>query len=272
MIQESTNQPHDVSFQLTNEELRVILILLDQRVIAGLNTDALDQLDLKTRNIILETARRGLIARKILSHGDQNQVRVDPLILTLITACIVPETTTIIIRNVTHGSEGDELHYFHYSGEVTVAHTPLADGFHRFIWRREPDPIVASARTIMRLNGHMAVSAEPITIAERHINEARDAGSRTEIESILMQAGIPSATVQSLAVTLASAHAYTTIAHIKHATGNETRSQDGLTVLDGANGVWILQPVASSSIRNALKVKPVSSEEAIQTIKQLITT
>ena len=88
----------DISLTLTFEELAVMLNIMEVEAFAGFDREVLKQATSEQLSLIESTARRGLIARQYVSV-EAGELKIEPLVLTLLTACVVPATTTVMVVN-----------------------------------------------------------------------------------------------------------------------------------------------------------------------------
>lgn len=256
----------DIALTLTFEELTVLLNIMEVDAFAGFDRQVLNQATPEQLSFIESTARRGLIARQYISVED-GELKIEPLVLTLLTACVVPATTTVMVIN--RPDAESELHYLHEAEEVVVAHTPQAEGFHRFIWRRTPQPLVESALVVLNLQAESTVECPSAIVSESALTEAREAVAQGEaqVKTILQRAGVPQETAVSLAYSLVTAHTYATLAHINH---EQENAQEGWTLLEAENGLWLIQPVTYPQIDEPVQIEPVSKLEAEQAVIDLL--
>lgn len=256
----------DVALTLTFEELAVLLDVMEIEALAGFDREVLNQATPEQLALIKSTAQRGLIARQYISVED-GQLKIEPLVLTMLTACIIPNTTTVIVVN--RPDDESELHYLHQAEDVVVAHTPQEEGFHRFIWRRTPEPLVESALIVLDPQTVASLGCPAAIVSESILTQAREVISQGEaaVQSVLRQAGMAEETAVALAHSFMTANTYATLAHIKHQQENE---QDGWTLLKAENGLWLVQPVAQPLIDEPVQIKPVTKSQVEEAVIDLL--
>lgn len=256
----------DIALTLTFEELAVLLNIMGVDAFAGFDREVLNQVTPEQQSLIESTARRGLIARQYISVED-GELKIEPLVLTLLTACVVPATTTVMVIN--RPAAESELHYLHEAEEVVVAHTPQDEGFHRFIWRRTLQPLVESALVVLDLQKESTIDCPSVVVSESVLTQAREAVPQGEarVQAVLQRAGVPQETAVPLSHSLVTARTYATLAHIDHEQDN---AQDGWTLLEADNGLWLVQPVTNNQINEPVQIEPVTKLAAKQAIIDLL--
>lgn len=245
-ITDDTNQM-DVNLDLSQAELLDVLRFLEVEAFLGLDVEAVRKMPDERRAFMFRLARNALAARKIMARDANGEWKLDPLVLTMVGICAVPDRSVIMTHQ--QPDRAAEGYFFHTSTDSpsTILHKTDGSDIHQFYLLREERPIITAIKNVLQIESAQAPEAAPARLPEAVMTQARDAalaGGEKEAALVLEAGGVSAETAQSLAQTLAHPTAFTTIAQIIHrADENEkTRRQDGFTLLHGAGTLWLAQP------------------------------
>ncbi len=261
-----------ISVNLTTEEMVVLLNQLGADSYAGLDTSELDKLTERERNLVLDVARRGLIARQILTQDETGEWQVGQFALAALGISLSPIQSVMIFRGQSQDTAVSTL--FHTAQDVFITHKVVENDTHQFLILRDGPTwqaaILSAAGLNEANNHHDASQGSPALIRPSLLNDAFEqaqAGSPTKAAALLTQAGVNETTSQNLAAALAEPVALATIIAVTHSP--EVRRRD-VTLLNGTQGCWRLETQTGPGDDSQLGVLPISVEHARQQVIELI--
>jgi hypothetical protein len=261
-----------ISVNMTTEEMVVLLDRLGVEGYAGLNTDALDELPEQERRLVLDVARRGLIARRILVRDDAGEWQLGQYPLAALGVSLSPERSVMILRG--RSREAADAHLFHAAQEVYTTHEVIEEGIHQFLILRDGETwreAILSAAGLDPEGARNQLPQLPLAqVPASALNEAyEEAQSKSAVSAaaVLTLAGVDPTTSKFLATTLSQPVSFATIIAISH--GREVAQQD-VTLLTGAAGCWLLESQNGQAEDRQFGVTPVTFERARQQVLALI--
>lgn len=232
-----------ISVDVTTEEMVVLLEQMGSDSYAGLDSSGLDDLSERERALVLDVARRGLIARRFLTKDEAGEWQVDPYALAAVGISLAPARSVMVIRGQNRDSATSYL--FHTAQDVFVIHEVVENGSHQFLVVRDGETwqksIFSAAGIDQDVSRNGLPDASQTAISPAVLNDAYEraqAGSPNEAEARLIQHGVGRDTAKSLVTTLAGPVTFSTVVAIKH-TPEEQR--DDVTILTGGNDCWLLE-------------------------------
>jgi hypothetical protein len=261
-----------ISVNLTTEEMVVLLDQLDAESYAGLDTSELDELSARERNLVLDVARRGLMARQILTRDEAGDWQVGQFALAALGVSLSPTRSVMIIRGQSRDSSDSFL--FHTAQDVFITHEVIENATHQFLILRDGETwresILSAAGLDRDVSQDEIPEAPPALIHQSLLNEVYEqaqSGFPDKAEAMLTEQGVDNATSRNLAATLAGSVTFATIIAITHTP--EARQND-MTLLTGANGCWLLEVKNGQGDDSQFSVTPLPTEHARQQLIDLI--
>lgn len=116
--------------KLSQEELLFALRVIDETRILGMDGTELAKADEATLNALTDAGGRALMARDLLTSGDNGQLIIDQGVYATVMVCAHPER--MVSLAVLQQGQMPRQMFFYRVPEIAVTHMPLADGLHRF--------------------------------------------------------------------------------------------------------------------------------------------
>ncbi|HYF80788.1 MAG TPA: hypothetical protein VD973_27065 [Symbiobacteriaceae bacterium] len=196
-----------------------------------------------------DVARASLIERRLLSVQADSSICIEQTVAELVGTCGFAEATFLL--TYTAGDGGVSGHHFHVirrsAVELVLCHeeaiTCRLSGL-------ETGAVVGRVADIFRLGDQGAPAVPSGRLAERHLNRARQVAEETgawAAELYLVSAGLCRETAAGLAVALA--RPLGTGALVAFAGARQEVGVDGLGLLEGVNGLWLLRNFTRENTR-----------------------
>jgi len=196
-----------------------------------------------TREATLQTARRSLIARRVVSVGVDGTTEVVPAVTKLLDVMASPG---LLGRVTTDGPNALEARVFAAVPEVAIEDEVRAEGVHRLT----PFPTEDFLARLLDFTGlaeRPEAGLAPITVTARAFalcGECVEAGSQTDAVKALIDAGAAGDTADAFVTALSGAPTTSTVTILHrpdatHIEGGELAWIDG-----GDNGIWLI-PIAA---------------------------
>ena len=212
---------------------------------------------------LLAEAVEGLMRRGLLLKNEAGDMEVDGWVADLVLVCGRPDRT-VVLTCVAPGEE-PALRYFHCSGG-RVAEAALAlNG--ESVLQYVPDNLLTVILDTLGVRDREAPCTQGGRLREEDLTQARDLaaqGLAADAAGALEAAGLPGSVAWALSETLAHPVANGAVATIVPGSGDW--SVQGLSLLAGQNGLWMLRPGQDDSI----EVVPAHGEQAKDAISALI--
>ncbi len=260
-----------LSVVLSQEELFVILAYLKVKSLMGLDPRVLDDLSEKEIRLVMGVAERALIARGFLGRGGDQKMQLHPAILALVGACAAPEQSLIMTQARLQAFQ--ENLFFHTARQMIVVHTIPLTAVHQFVMLEDKDGIAKAVLSALKLDDKPAPPCAEGYLPDEMVTMARDAAQeegQDAAEDVLSQSELPTNTAREFAASLAMPIANTTLVALRHRP--EQDLAEGFTILEGANGLWLLKPEnnLNGHADKSIALRPVSTQEVVAELKALL--
>jgi hypothetical protein len=261
-----------ISVDLTTEEMAVLLAQLGLEEYAGLDSSGLDDLSARERELVLDVARRGLIARRILIKDESGEWQLGQYALAAVGVSLSPARSVMVVQGRSRNSASSYL--FHTAQDVFVTHEVAENGLHQFLVLRDGETwgkaILSAAGLPQDGGGEEPVDTVSATVQPSLLNETYEqaqSGLQNEAEATLIEQGVERGTAESLVSTLSGPVTFATVVAIRH-TAEEQR--DDMTILSGATDCWALDMSQERREEAQFNVTRLSLEEARLRVNDLI--
>jgi len=216
----------------------------------------------------LQQARESLAARRYIQTQPNGTIAVDTAVAALVGALAFRDSSLVITRLVEQGS-GRTRHIYFASGLI-VEQEQEQDGKYRLTAVRDREVLTRRLVEFLHLTDQPAPRAQPCTLAEDEISEARrrveEEGEKACI-GFLESVGVESPTAASLARALAHPVSQSALLALAWE-GEEAQRLGGFTLLEGIDGLWLFQSQEHDD-RPRLEIIPCNASGAVQQIGSL---
>ncbi len=228
----------DVAIDFSVEELVALALLLGQPLLPGLGEDPLAALDAGQRDAVLDSARRSLVARRVVVGEETSDHKITLEVLGAVASLLAAASSPGILSRVEHEIDGRvETGFFMSVPEVSVEHSALVGGVHQLTPFATED-LLARVLDVCGLEERPAIDAKPFATtlgALRQCGACVEQGDLDAARDALGDNDAVSAFVRAVSTRTASSRV--TILHRP----DDTHVEGGeLTWLDGGeHGLWI---------------------------------
>jgi hypothetical protein len=261
----------EVSFSvnLTSAELVYLLEILEAQSIVGL-TNPLAKIPEDEASKLREATKTALISKGYVSVLSDGQLQIDLTIAALVQCCASPERTwTITFEKV--GGKRDVRHV-HLAQNLIVEDAIQASDTHQLTPLRDDTAALQRIEQQLGLNKQPAAPCQPFTLREEIFFRVREVAAALGEETAsryLTKAGVPEATAAVFAQTLTQPVSNSSVSCWPISGQKETTStQEGLGVLEGPVGLWLLWPFVTDDTV-WIKVSPGDATAARQQLATL---
>lgn len=227
------------SVKLTPEEIVVLLGELGVRASSVIDTSMLDQLNERERHLVLDVARRGLIARQLMSPNGDGTWEISQFALSSLGVSLAPSRTIVVTTGASR--EAAEAYLFHTAQEVFTNHQVASDGTHQFLimldkpaWQRS---IFEAAKINNGLPEEVADQNQVhLTTADlTSAYETAQQGSTGEAASFLMDRGVEPKAATYLANDLSGGITFSSITAVDY---QDSENQESVSFVLGRDHCW----------------------------------
>jgi len=193
-----------VTLGLSPEELLYLLERLKLPDLPGMERETFDRLDPEQRQLALDVARRGLLAREVLlPAGDAPNV--NPLVLAMLAPNVAPEQSLWLWQQA--GSEPGRTYYAHCWQAVYVLRWQSDLGIHQFLLLSSKAALAKAVTDLVELAPAAAANGTAHRLpanAFEHAHAAVDDAGASVAADLLQKAGLPPETAAALAADMAA--------------------------------------------------------------------
>lgn len=187
----------------------------------------------------LSQARASLARRGLIQIAPDGQVEAAPEVASIIRACTESAVSFRLVRTLPEA--GTSLHHFHWTPDlcVEIGMTPDGEQLDLIVLEGLPERI----SELFHLEEQPVPDAVGGEVPEALLERARDLAdeARTEEATVLLyQGGLPLETAERLAADLGAPHLNG--AFISMGRGESGWQADGVVLLEGDSGLWLLRP------------------------------
>lgn len=257
-----------LSVRLSAEELMLVLWLLNTPTLPGLGESPFAGWTEQEIQAALASAERSLRARRFLSKTPQGEIQMEQVVMALVGTCAAPDIS--IVLAVETPEAGRVVHYFHATSLMAVEHTNPEPGIHCFDALENLEAVQARLETLLALEAQPSPSASPAQLTLAVLQEATRAAAEgtAATQDVLKRYGLDHNTSTALAATLTQIRRRATLAVI-HGLRKEKPHSDGMVILEGPPGLWVLQAEGSEP-QSIVHLWPRSAGQCRQYLHQLI--
>lgn len=260
-----------VSIKLTIEE---ILVLLDQLKInsyPGLDTSQIDELSDRERNLVLDVARRGLIARQMLSQDDAGQWQVSQFVTASLGVSIAPQKSILVTSG--RSRKEAESYLFHTAQDVYTTLDIASEGTHHFLVMVDRDSWQQAIFSAAGLSetADERTAGPALTLSSSDLNQAHEnaqAGLMEEAKAILSAAGIHSEVAGDVAAALGNGILFSTVTAVTHGPNEDSQI---FNFAAGGRYCWELTSDAGQEGSRQISMMPISIGKVKDQISAIIT-
>ena len=260
-----------VSIKLTTEE---ILVLLDQLKInsyPGLDTSQIDELSDRERNLVLDVARRGLIARQMLSQDDSGEWQVSQFVTASLGVSIAPQKSVLITSG--RSREEAESYLFHTAQDVYTTLDIVDDGTHHFLVMVDRDSWQQAILSAAGLSDSAdeRTAGPALTMSSSDLNQAHEnaqSGLMEEAKAILTAAGVAPDAVGNVAAALGNGILFSTVTAVTHGQDEDSRI---FNFAASGRYCWELTSNGGQAGSRQISMMPISVGKAKDQISAIIT-
>lgn len=143
---------------LSQEELLFVIKLLNLPVLPAMGNLPLGQVSEEMADLLLDAARRALIARRIIVFDENNTLQIDPGVQAVAFVCAYPDQMLVLAFQ--RYDDPIKQHFFYRVPELAISHTSPMRGLHSLEIRTTPD---MGAATISELLYGLSKDGIPTT-------------------------------------------------------------------------------------------------------------
>lgn len=256
-----------LSVALSQEELFVSMMYLQAQQFPGLDLGIFKKLDETQTNLMMGIAERALLARGFLKPGQDGRLQLEAAVNGLLSACLFPETS-LFVHHTRSGAETEE-YFFHAYRKMFVMHSIPLTAIHQFIAVEDQTAIARAVLSILALPSLPKPKGKSAQIQLSLLEKGRDIALERGAEEAfhVLQTELDDETARELARTLAEPTTNTAFAYLDHRAAG--RPPQGLTILQGKQTLWLLQPSEDPQDERT-SIWPLSSEEVIRKVKSIL--
>jgi hypothetical protein len=262
-----------LSFVLSHEEILLILHLLEAPALPGLDVEALAGMPREERAQRLSTAERSLKARGFVSVLNDGTVELDPVVVSLVCACTVPNCSFLA---TTQTSQSSQVRYYHRHRESnTLVEQAFPElGFHEFSSLPTSNSVAERMEAFLGLHHQPSPLGSPFEIPEDTLTRARDIARRSSLEATaeyLRTCGLSEETAHQFALATVNPvrnGSVVRVDYVDQQDRNETKVS-GFATLEGPDGIWMLAPVPKDE-SGKVRAAPASAETTRARLRHLV--
>ncbi len=217
-------------------ELYALASLLGGELLIGIPDPFAGWLTEEIREAV-QTAHRTLAERQYL-RLQEDKVLMDVAVAAMVGAVVEPQTVCLIITAIP-GQPPWQAN-FYYRPPLTVFLEPTAEPV---ILQALPNPetILEQSLSLWEIAAQKPAPATPFSVPESVLRSVGGTlPGREEVSRLLEKSGIPPTGAAALADTLAAPRRNGTLVVMRRR--RETWDVDGVVMLEGENGLWLLRP------------------------------
>lgn len=236
-----------VTIDFTVEGLVVLCELADLPGLPGLGSDPLGGLSAETRDLVLDSARRSLVARRMIRAEGETFV-LDAAVHAFLE---VVSTPGIVVRAVHEAGDRIETRFISAVPDIAVEHSVVLGSIQRFT-PFPTDALLARALQFLQLVERPEIQAEPfdISIADlTRVAEHLNAGDRVSAKEMLVGGGALDSAAGKFLDALQARRSSSSVTILHRPDENHLEGGE-LTWIDAGNdGLWLtpLPGVSDSS-------------------------
>ena len=257
-----------LTFAISQEEALVILAYLGVKELMGLDMSVFADLSDEQRILLLGVAERALYPRGFLVTAPDGQLQLAEAVNSLVRACTNPDAS--LVMRSSYPERPAEEFYFHRARKLSVLHTIPLTAIHQFMAVENRGALARAALSTLNIAGLPELSCPGGKLSQAALDAARqtalEQGEAAAVEA-LTDAGLPRATAQVLAKTLAGGGLNHSVLFAHHEGGKNVRLE-GFALIGGPDGVWMLKPLDEPS--GQVEVRPTGAAEIGQLLKDWI--
>jgi len=218
-----------------------------------------------------KTAAKAAMASKgYLTVSLEGRVQLDLTIAALVQCCATPQQTWTMTFQDTTGAR--DVRHIHRVQDLIVEDAILASGTHRLTSLRDEAAVFLRIQQQLRLNVQPAAAGQSFVLPEEilfRIKEIAAAGGEEAAARYLAAMGVTEATAACFVQALVRPVSNSSISRWA-AAGEEAAAstEEGLGVLEGASGLWLLQPLLADGTA-WVRVSPADATTAMRQIEGL---
>jgi hypothetical protein len=256
------------AFDLSQEELLLILSEIDAKGMLGLDKEPFDALSEELRQQLMQAAMRALRARGIIVPGEDGTLILDMAVRTTVhVAAFAAFSLSAVVRY----RNPNRLHSYiaHRADNLWVEHTQPDAGIHSFRLAVEPLPIQDTLERLLAIEEQAAPPAEAFVIEQQqldHIQQAARNDDRETVQDTLRRFSADEATVRQFTDLLIEPGDTAVVQVIDRRVENEELYTQTVTVVQTSAGFWLMQSEGPVHLR----CTPASAGAVRQTLSELI--
>lgn len=249
-----------VTIDFTVEALVVLCEVADVPGLPGLDPDPLGGLGAETREAVLDSARRSLVARRMI-RADGDTFTLDPAVHAFLK---VVSTPGIVVRAVHERDERIETRFVSAVPDVAVEHSVVLGSIQRFT-PFPTDALLARVLRFLQLAERAAVEADPFDVKAPDLTRVAEhlaADDRDAAREVLVGGGAPVSSAERFLDALEARRSSSSIT-ILHRPDEDHLEGGELTWIDaGDAGLWLTPLPVPSDLGEA---RGVDAGEAART-------
>lgn len=210
----------------------------------------------------MQQARVRLAERGLCGRTPGGQLALDAGTAATVAVCSYPEVTLVLSQTLAGGAPTET--YFHFTRAAAAELTAQPDGTYALTRYAGRDAV--RARVIELLGLGSQAPAAGAAVAEVPASVLQEVREGKAPRRLLQQAGLPPETAEALSSSLEEPVANSALAVLRAASAQEA---PGLGLLEGQNGLWLLQPVTKAG-QLWVQLVPCSGADAAARVAELM--
>lgn len=264
------NNSNNATFDLSQEELLLILSEVDAKGMLGLDKEPFDALSEELRQQLMQVAIRAMRARGIIVPGEDGKFILDTVVRTTVhVAAFAAFSLSAVVRYRNPNSLRSYI--VHRADNLWVEHTQPDVGIHSFRLAIEPPPIQDTLEKLLAIEEQAAPLAESFVIEQQqfdHIQQAARKDDRVTMQDVLRRVSANEATIRQFTELLIEPGDTAVVQVIDRRVEHEELYTQTITVVQTSTGFWLMQ--SEDPVR--LRCTPSSARAVRQTLFELINT
>lgn len=244
--------PESLVFALSRDELYVALRYMKAPApieLEDFETTVFEGIPKSHQVAFVQVAERALLARQYLLPDPDRKLYIHPSVAQVLDVCARPERSWFVLHRGREQAGG--AYHFHARQGLFVSHAVPLEGIHEFTVFADSQPIQQLLVELVAPVGVKTFSYPPGAIPQETFRAVTDTAGPVNPQRLsqeLVQAGLPSATAEPFARSLAQFDSVTVFTRILHPNDGEPVPDAGMTVVNGEGALWFLEPQGATHL------------------------
>jgi len=254
-------------FALSVEELALGFSLLDEAQKAhDLMVAQLGEMTPEEARARLLAASHGLLARGLLSIGEEGKIHLEPSLERMVRALIAP---TFSLQYSRAYRDAKFVLAYHFTNGLVLAHWLEGGVVHRIIEVEKREAVVEGGMDFFNVAGAASFRCPPTEIPYDVMGQIKDEDDPAIVLRRLAEGGVEKTTREMLAEDVERTEYRGSILRVEYDEDKPSRSDQGLLVLRGRERLWLFR-VAQKGDKPFVVILPGTEEVFRKEVEALI--